>query len=697
MGLGVGSVVVDIIGNMSGLTRTLSQAENSINSFARTTGKKMQQVGSSLTKKITLPVVGLATAAGKTRIDFDKAMSNVQATSGATEAQLDELAQTARKMAASSKFTAKESADALNYMALAGWDTYEMMDGLEGIMNAAAASGADLAQVSDIVTDGLSAFGMTAKESTHFADVLAKTQASANTDILQMGESFKYVGTLAGAMNFSIEDVSIALGAMANAGTKASQAGTTLRGLFGRLTKPTKESAMAIKALGLEIEDSDGKMKPLRDIMKQLRDGFDGLTEAEKNSYAAMLAGRPGMSGLLALVGETDEAFAELTKDIDDSSGAAKKMSDTKMSNFAGQIDLIKSKLTELGLQITDKGTLLDKLMTTIAETLQRTLDWLDTLSQEQKNQIVKWALIAAAVGPVLWIIGKLISFVPTIVMLFKAFGIVVNILAYGLQLLVGLFLFLISPIGLVVVAIGALIAIGYLVYKNWDWVKKQLLIMWENLKKAWNDSVQDIKDALESFRKKMKDFWDGVGKTFRNAIEKIKEWWTDLKERTARKWDEIKQAIKDKVNGIVEDVKALPGKIILALFKKANDVKNAFADMFKFKIPHIKLPEFKVSGKFSLMPPQVPSIGIKWHKNGGILNGPTLIGAGEAGKEAVVPLSGLASHAIATELQKLGAGSQNGVTNITINGYQKDPEELANMVIKKMDRQVYRRNFNRG
>ena len=244
-------------------------------------------------------VTALGGAAVKVGSDFESGMSQVQAVSGASGEELERLKEKAKEMGASTKFSATESAEALNYMAMAGWKTEDMLGGIEGIMNLAAASGEDLASTSDIVTDALTAFGMSASDSTHFADILAAASSNANTNVGMMGETFKYVAPLAGSLGYSAEDTATAIGLMANAGIKGSQAGTSLRSIMTRLAKPTKDSQMAMDALGLSITDSTGKMKPLSEIVVDMRKGFSGLTEDEKASYAAMLGGQEAMSGLL--------------------------------------------------------------------------------------------------------------------------------------------------------------------------------------------------------------------------------------------------------------------------------------------------------------------------------------------------------------------------------------------------------------
>lgn len=307
--------------------------------------------------KKSAAVIGVASvAATKKTIDvgksFEAGMSEVQAISGASGKDLEKLSAKAKQMGATTKFSATESATALKYMAMAGWKTNQMVSGLSGVMNLAAASGEDLGTVSDIVTDSMTAFGLKAKDSGHFADVLAKASSSSNTNVAMMGETFKYVAPLAGSMKYSIEDTATAIGLMANAGIKGSQAGTSLRSIIMRLVKPPKDAATALNALGISTTKADGSMKPLRETMAELREKFSGLTESQKASYASSIAGQEAMSGLLAIVNASDSDFNKLQKAIDNSSGAAKKQADVMNNNLQGALYDLGSAAESVGIGI---------------------------------------------------------------------------------------------------------------------------------------------------------------------------------------------------------------------------------------------------------------------------------------------------------------------------------------------------------
>ena len=294
--------------------------------------------------------IGTASAAAiKVGSDFEAGMSKVSAISGATGSELEALTEKAKEMGAKTKFSATESAEAFQYMAMAGWKTGDMLDGIEGIMNLAAASGEDLATTSDIVTDALTAFGLSAKDSTHFADILAKASSNANTNVSMMGETFKYVAPVAGSL---AEDCATAIGLMANSGIKATQAGTALRSIFTRMAKPTDDVASAMSALGLSITNNDGSMKSLNEIMVDMRGAFAGLTEQQKAQMAASIGGQEAMSGLLAIVNASDDDFNKLSNSIANCDGASADMAATMNDNLQGALALLRSAAEGLGIEI---------------------------------------------------------------------------------------------------------------------------------------------------------------------------------------------------------------------------------------------------------------------------------------------------------------------------------------------------------
>lgn len=283
---------------------------------------------------------------------FDDSMAQVAAVSGATESDLEKLRDKAKEMGSATKFTASEAADAFNYMAMAGWKTEEMLGGIDGILNLAAASGADLATTSDIVTDALTAMGYSAKDAGRLADVMAAASSNANTNVEMMGATFQYAAPIVGALGYSMEDTAVAIGLMANAGIKGDKAGTALRSVLTRLSAPPAECATAMEELGLSITDTGGQMKSLDTIIQEMRQAFNGLNETEQTAYAKHIAGAEAMSGLLAIVNAAPADFAKLTKAVEDSEGAAKKMADTMIDTLGGDMTILNSQLDGVRLTI---------------------------------------------------------------------------------------------------------------------------------------------------------------------------------------------------------------------------------------------------------------------------------------------------------------------------------------------------------
>lgn len=307
---------------------------------------------SDILKGSMTAIAGLGGAAIKIGSDFESGMSKVAAISGASGQELEKLTEKAKEMGSTTKFSATESAAAFEYMAMAGWKTEDMLNGIEGIMSLAAASGEDLATTSDIVTDALTAFGMKASDAGHFSDVLAQASSNANTNVGMMGETFKYVAPVAGALGYTAEDTALAIGLMANAGIKGSSAGTALRSMMSRLTKPTKEVQSAMNRLGISLTDDNGKMKSLNEVMTDLRNGFNGLSEAEAAELASSLAGQEAMSGLLAIVNASDDDFKKLERSIYNCDGAAARMAETMSDNLQGQITILKSGVEGLAISL---------------------------------------------------------------------------------------------------------------------------------------------------------------------------------------------------------------------------------------------------------------------------------------------------------------------------------------------------------
>ena len=327
--------------------------------------------------------------------DFEAAMSQVQAISGATGSEVTKLTNKAKEMGATTKFTAEESAEAFNYMAMAGWKTEDMLSGIEGILSLAAASGEDLATTSDIVTDALTAFNMKASDAGRFSDVLAAAASNANTTVSGMGETFKYAGSMAGALGYSIEDVALMTGLMANTGIKATMAGTALNSIFTRLSTNTNGAADAMSDLGIEFFTSEGNARDLSDVMGELRKATAGMTAEQKSQMANTIAGTQAQKGLLAILNASEEDYNKLADAINNADGAAAGMSETMLDNLQGSITLLQSAVDGVKISFGERlspyvRSLADWLtdqMPAVELGLEEFMDWIDTKADRMQKK----------------------------------------------------------------------------------------------------------------------------------------------------------------------------------------------------------------------------------------------------------------------------------------------------------------------
>lgn len=558
--------------NGANISTEMIRATRNVTSFKN----KATKAVTDTVKKLGVLSVAAAGAFGafaiKSGMDFEAQMSKVQAISGATATEVATLTAKAKEMGAKTKFSATESAQALEYMAMAGWKADQMVSGLPGIMNLAAASGEDLAEVSDIVTDALTAFGLKASDSAHFADVLAKASSSSNTNVSLMGNTFQYVAPVAGALGYSIEDTAVAIGLMANAGIKGEKAGTALRGALTNLAKPSDQVAGYMEALGVSLTDTQGNVKPLSALMVDLRQKFAGLTDAQKAEYAAGIAGKNALSGFLAIVNASDADFNNLTQAIANSDGTAQQMADTMNNNLSGQLTLLKSAAEGIGITFYDsiKGKATDAVK-----------GLTDKLSQWQTDGTID--AIAAKVGDafsiimdkgsqaVSWVMQNKDGIISAIQGIGIAFGIFKGAQLFGniIQGVHNLSLFgqtvravatsdiprfaggvvnvakkfggfMKTAVGFVaanpiVLIIAGAIAAGILIYKNWDTIKSGAIALWEKAKEVFSGITGSVSSAVQSIKDKASELW-----------AKATEVFTGIKDNIVGAFD----AAKEKVSG---------------------------------------------------------------------------------------------------------------------------------------------------
>ena len=520
-------------------------------------GKKMEAFGDSVTsagQKImpaSMAVTGLGAAAVKTATDFDEGMSKVAAISGATGDDLDALRDKAREMGAKTKFSAAEAAAAMEYMAMAGWKTEDMLGGIEGIMNLAAASGEDLATTSDIVTDALTAFGMSADDSAHFADILAAASSNANTNVAMMGETFKYCAPIAGALGFSAEDTAEAIGLMANAGIKSTQAGTALRTIMNNLSGEVKITGAALGEVTIATTNADGSMRDLSDILSDCRGAFSQLSESEQAAAAEALVGKNAMSGFLALMnaGEGDieklssaidscsdtfvktvdgaiipmsQALEEGVEWIEEYNGVSEKMAAVMQDNLGGQLTILKSQIQELAISF---GEMLMPAIRAIVSKVQAFVDKLNNMSESQRKAVLTIGLIIAALGPLLVILGTVISRVSVAMQGFVKLATGVKKLGVAVKAGTGIFGKIGAALGGIsapVLAVIAVIAVLVAAFKHlWDTNEE----FRNAITAIWNGIVNKI----QAFCQGIVDRLNALGFEFGSIVDVLKSLWDGL------------------------------------------------------------------------------------------------------------------------------------------------------------------------
>lgn len=572
VGTAEGHLDLDISGFLNGLKTAQSEATKSFDVIESKAGKsleglgsKMSGLGDKLTLGITAPLAGVAAAGLKVATDFEKSMSNVQAISGATGDQFNALREEAIQLGADTAFSSTEVADAMTEMAKAGWDTNQILDGMSGVLDAAAASGENLGTVSTIVADAITGFGLSASDSTRVADLLTQSANAGTIGINDLGESFKYIAPIANTMGFSIEDVTTAITALSTAGIKGSQAGTSLRGVLTRMVKPTDDVAAAMDELGISLANQDGTFKSLNQIMSEMRGSFAGMTDEQKAYYAAILAGTEGQSGLLTLLNMTQEEYDAISESMYNAGGVAQETAEIMQDNLQSKLEQLGGSLESLAIKVAD---LVIPALTGFVEKVTDVVNWFINLDSETQKTILQFATFVAAIGPALSIFGRLtigvggflktiagipnsisgaktaitnfvngVKNIPEAFILAKAgltgFASQTSVIGTALAGIT-------APIAAIIAAVVSLGAAFATLWNTNEDFRNSMINTWNELVNAWNEFCQGIVDRINE-----------LGFDFKSITDMISQIWNGFCELLAP----VFQAAWDTITGILEGV----------------------------------------------------------------------------------------------------------------------------------------------
>lgn len=642
------STILSLKDNMSGgllrIARNTQGVTREMRAATRDVVRFKDKVSHAVTSAVkTTAKVGLAAGAGfaayavKSGAEFEAQMSKVQAISGASVEDTIRMTNAAREMGRITKFSATEGGQALEYMAMAGWKTDQMLAGLPGIMNLAAASGEELGLVSDIVTDALTAFKMNAEDTGRFVNVLAAASSNSNTNVAMMGETFKYLAPIAGTLGYSIEDTSVAIGLMANSSVKADQAGTSLRGVLTNLAKPSESNLKYMKRLGVSLTDNSGKVKPLITLLDEFRQKFAKLSQAKQVEFAAGIAGKTGMAGFQAMMNASEQDFSKVKNAAmaADSNNVAQQMADIMNDNLLGQLTKLKSGISDVG------HTFYDAIGTKAKESVQNIIAWLDKL---QKNgSIERWAkqagdgfswLVDHAGATFNWIqahseqiisvakkigfafagikglqfVGNIAKSINDLTLFAQTIGTIAGSslpkLFGGIKKMGGGIASIGKPLlGLaaahpIIAGIAAVaIAAGVLIYKNWDKLKPLFISIGDKLRAMW-DSLKAFGSAFGAV---FNGLWQSLlagGEWLTQMISKglnaigrfgasVGAFCAGVGERVGA----VRTWIVDHANGALEGIKTAFGNIkdsIVGAFDAARDKISGFFSWLDVKISNI-------------------------------------------------------------------------------------------------------------
>ena len=564
-----------------------------IGSKMQSVGDSLKSVGDTLTQKVTMPIAAIAGASVKVAADFESSMSQVAATMGFTVDQLndksseasktmEQLSEFAQEMGKTTAFSASEAADALNYMALAGYDAETSMEMLPTVLNLAAAGGIELASASDMVTDAQSALGLTLDETATMVDQMAAAASNGNTSVAQLGEAMLQIGATAANMTGGTQELSTALTVLADNGIKGAEGGTKLRNIILSLQDAAKDGAVDFGNFSVSVYDSEGNLRGVTDIMQDLQSNLEGMNQESKDAIISGVFNKQDLAAANAMLQTSSERYDELAKSIGDSAGAAQQMADVQLDNFQGQLTLLKSALEGVGIDI---GTIIMPYLQKFVEKIQSLVDWFSNLDAKSQDLIVKAGLIVAAIGPILIIagsivgtigkisssIGTIVKIIPTVISVVSTIGTVIT--GTLIPAIAGV-VTAILPFLPLIAAVAAAIAAVILVITHWaeitDFIREKWALLTEFLATATEQiqtffvehfgiigqlfatKIEIIKTVITTAVNVIKILLQTTGQIIKALIDGD---WSKIGQIIKTAWESIKKAIND---GIINVIKAL-------------------------------------------------------------------------------------------------------------------------------------------
>lgn len=611
-------------------------------------GEKAKQAGKNLTMYVTTPLVGVGTVGAKKFAEVDKVMQLANKTMGNSKEQADLLSKAMKDAAANSTYGMNDAANASLNFARAGLTAEQSASLLAPAMNLAAGEGGDLDAVSAGLVATINSFGKDFENASTYVDVFANACNNSALDVDTLSSAMSVAAPIFATAGYKVNDAALYMGIMANKGIEADKAANSLKTGIARLIDPTEKASDWMTELGISMTDADGNMKDTVTVQKELHDAFASLSESEQIAAASAIFGKNQMAPWLSLINTAPEDVEALNESLM-TTGTTNEMAETMMGGFGGSLEKLKS---SLDVAATSLGEALAPMILKVANLIQKAVDWFNQLSPRMQTVVATIGTIVAAIGPLLVVGGTLMSGIGKVL---TNFGNIVNV-GTKIVRVIGLVATAIGPVGIAFVAVSAaIIAAAIYIYKHWDKIKAKAIEIKNKITQAFTQIKTNTVKQINAMKNSITAKWNALKATAGSAFNAIKE------------------KIVSPIKNAVDKVKSIIGK-----------VKGFFPISVGKLLSGLKLPHFSISGEFSIKNRTVPHLNVDWYKTGGIFDSPSIIGVGEAGSEAVVPLDKF--------WKKLD--DLNGSTNIVINinGANKDSKEIAEevkrMLIKETNRQ---------